>query len=138
MQTLLEAGADPQRIIMGHLDMFGDNEWLKALAETGCYIEYDVFGGEDTSLPSIAGQAMEPRNDVQRMRSLEILIEQGFGNKIVIAHDVCLKSQYVRYGGKSFGHILDNIVPRMRRRGWGDAEINAILVENPRNVLTFK
>ena len=72
------------------------------------------------------------------MQSLEFLIEQGFGDKIVIAHDVCTKHQYARYGGKSFGHILDNIVPRMRKRGWGDSEINAILVENPRNVLTFK
>ena len=138
MQTLLEAGADPQRIIMGHLDMFGDDDWLKSLADSGCYIEYDGFGGEDTSLSPLAGQEVELRNDVQRMRSLELLIERGFGDKIVIAHDVCTKHQYVRYGGKSFGHILDNIVPRMRKRGWGDAEINAILVENPRNVLTLK
>ena len=51
LDTLMEAGADPKRIIMGHLDVFAvDNGWLRELGQSGCYLEWDTFGLEDTSL----------------------------------------------------------------------------------------
>ena len=137
MDVLTRAGADPRRVIMGHLDMFGDREAMKSLADTGCYMEWDGFGSEDTSLPTIADQKFDHLNDVQRLEMLEYMMEQGFGDKIVIAHDVCMKYMYARYGGKSYDHILSNMVPRMRRRGFTESQIRAILVDNPREVLTF-
>ena len=55
-----------------------------------------------------------------------------------MAHDVCEKRQYGRFGGKSYDHILTNIVPRMRKRGFTEEQIAAILVENPKRALTFR
>jgi phosphotriesterase-related protein len=55
----------------------------------------------------------------------------------LVAHDICTKHRLVRYGGHGFGHILENIVPRMRQRGITDEQINAITVTNPARVLTF-
>ena len=136
MHVLMGAGADPQRVIMGHLDMFGDREDMKRLAETGCYMEWDGFGSEDTALQSIADQTFVHLSDVQRLEMLEYMIEEGFGDKIVIAHDICMKYMYASYGGKSYDFILSNIVPRMRRRGFTESQIQAILVDNPRAILT--
>ncbi len=138
MQVLLEAGADASRTIMGHLDGFGDLGVLKDLAETGCYMEWDVFGWEDTTMPSTGGQAIEFASDVQRLQRIEYIIDQGFGDRVLIAHDVCTKMQLGRYGGKSYDHILTNIVPRMRKRGFSETQIKAILVDNPKTILTFK
>ena len=137
IEVLTGAGADPQRVIMGHLDVFGDPAAMKSLAETGCFIEWDAFGSEDTSMGAVAHQDIEPLNDVQRLQMLEFLMEQGFGDKIVIAHDVCVKYHYARYGGKSYDHILSNMVPRMQKWGFTDSQIHAILVDNPRKILTF-
>ena len=138
MSTLIEAGADPQRVIMGHLDVFHDRDLFKSLAETGCFMEWDCFGSEDTSSGQIAHQTVKSTNDVQRLELLEHLFELGYGDKIVVAHDVCMKFQYSRYGGKGYDHLLSNIVPRMRRRGFEEDQIEAILVRNPRNILTFQ
>ncbi|MBM3949553.1 MAG: hypothetical protein FJ312_10045 [SAR202 cluster bacterium] len=138
IRTLDRAGADLSRVIMGHLDVFTDLSWYRDLADTGCMLEWDGFGSEDTALHAVAHQSTEMMSDVQRMTIIQHLIEAGFGGRILVAHDVCTKHQYRHYGGKSFGHILENIVPRMRKRGFTETQINAILVKNPARVLTFK
>ena len=43
----------------------------------------------------------------------------------------------MRWGGHGYGHIFENVVPMMRRRGFTDAEVQAILVDNPRRLLTL-
>ena len=48
---------------------------LRALAETGCFMEYDTFGSEDTSHPPLSHQ--DGVSDVQRMERIELLIEHG-------------------------------------------------------------
>ena len=136
METLIEAGADPARVIMGHLDIFPAAA-LESLAETGCYLEFDGFGVEDTSGGRVAHQPIVVPSDAQRMDLLEHLVNQGHGDRIVLAQDVCFKFQYLGYGGKGYSHILDNIVPRMRRRGFAEQQIQAFLVENPKRILTF-
>ena len=137
LEMLVRSGATPDRVIIGHLDLFDDDGMLDELAETGCLLEFDLFGAEDTSATEMAGQQIKLLSDVQRIEKIERLAERGHLGKVVIAHDVCNKRQYRRYGGKSYAHILDNIAPRMRARGFGEDQIDAILVENPKRVLTF-
>jgi phosphotriesterase-related protein len=55
-----------------------------------------------------------------------------------MAHDIALKHSLVRYGGYGYAHILENIVPRMRRKGFKEAWIQTILVESPRRLLAFR
>jgi phosphotriesterase-related protein len=43
----------------------------------------------------------------------------------------------VNFGGHGYGRIFRNVVPMMRRRGFTETEIDAILVDNPRRLLTF-
>ncbi len=140
--VLTEAGVDPRRIIMGHLDFFSGlgsagQDVFRYLAETGCFMEWDVFGLEDTSFGEEYENPLIVPSDVQRIQAIEFAIEQGAGDRVLIAHDVCTKHQYARYGGKSYDHILTNIVPRMRRRGLGQDQIDAFLVHNPARILPF-
>ena len=138
LNDLIEAGADPTRIIMGHLDTFPDMDIIKQVAETGAYLEYDTFGNEDTVWGAVADQPIFIPTDVQRMQRIEQLIEWGFESQIVIAQDVCFKSHITSHGGKGYAHILESIVPRMRKRGFSNENIDNILIENPKRILTFK
>ena len=140
VDILTKAGADPKRVIMGHVDdRVTDLAALKSLVETGCHIEYDGFGTEDTAINlSITSRTYNPASDDQRLDRIEFLVGEGYLDRIVIAHDVSNKYQYRRFGGKGYAHILNNIVPRMKRRGLGESQVRAILVDNPRNVLTFQ
>ena len=137
LDTLASGGADPRHVVMGHLDSYTDRRALKRLAQTGCFMEIDVFGWEHSSLEA-SYEGIDWTTDVQRMNSIQYLIEQGHLNQVVIAQDVCQKWMYTRYGGKGFAHILENIVPRMRKRGFTDAQLKAILVDNPARALTFR
>ena len=136
IDRLVEGGGDPARCVIGHLDTaIRSLSSLIALAQTGCYLEYDIFGWENT------GPFMDPEinmaNDGERLRKIVFLVEQGFEDQIVIAHDICRKWHMRRNGGKGYGHIIENIVPRMRGLGLTQSQIDKILIRNPSRALTF-
>ena len=138
LEVLTEAGADPRNIIMGHIGpTVRDLAILKDLAQSGCYIQHDLFGFELSDLEYMGEEGVSI-SDVQRMERLEFLIGNGFLGQLLVGQDVCQCWQYRRYGGKGYAHILENIVPRMRKRGFTEQQVNAILVDNPARALAFK
>ncbi len=138
INDLVEAGARPERTILGHLDAFPNMDLIRSVAETGVNMEYDTFGFEDTVWGAVAGQEIFIPTDVQRMERLEQLMALGYESQIVIAQDIFVKFCMTRYGGKGYAHILESIVPRMRRRGFSQSNIDNLLVENPKRILTFE
>ncbi len=47
IDVLREAGADVSRVVMSHMDRCGFSlDTRQRLLDSGCYIEYDVFGFE--------------------------------------------------------------------------------------------
>ena len=139
LDVLVDAGADPQRVVIGHLGMaVRDMSVLGDLADTGCFLEYDQIGSfEDTSEGYFDFQDFVT-SDVQEMEFLEFLIGRGHLDQLLVSQDVCRKMHLTRNGGKGYAHILDSIVPRMRRRGFTPEQIDSILVDNPRRALTFR
>ena len=136
--VLVEAGADPKNVIMGHLDFaLKDLEKMAELAATGCYMEHDLFGFEDTSLVYL-GEYNDMKSDAQRIEALEFLTANGYLDQILVAQDVCQRRQLSRLGGKGYAHLLENIVPRLKSRGFTANQIDTILINNPARALAFK
>ena len=135
LDVLTMAGANLSRVIMGHLDrtMF-DIESLIDLAAADCYLEWDLFGIETSYYPL---SNIDMPSDSSRLDTIKRLVDEGFGDKVVIAHDICTKHRLAKYGGHGYGYIMERIVPRMRRRGFRREDIRAILVDNPARVLAF-
>ena len=50
---------------------------------------------------------------------------------------MCFKIRLTRYGGTGHVHIPRRIVPRLRQRGASEADVRALLVENPARALTL-
>ncbi len=128
-------GAQMDRIVISHIDrtIFDEARMLK-LADSGVVIEFDLFGQEQSyySLSDI-----DMPNDAQRLRMIRTLIGHGHLERVVISHDICYQTRLTRFGGHGYGHVFANVVPMMRRRGFDEREIDAILVANPRRLLTF-
>ncbi len=134
LDVLAESGADLGRTIMGHLDRTVANfDTLMDLASSGCYLEWDLFGNESSYYP-LSDISMP--SDAQRIDVIAKMVAEGYGERIVVAHDVCTKHRLVRYGGHGYGHIVENIVPRMRQR-LSAQEVDAIVVQNPARILTI-
>ena len=135
LEVLMEAGADISRVIMGHLDRtVFDMKRLLSIAAAGCYLEWDLFGSEGSYYP-LANIDMP--SDAQRLDFIKRVVDAGYADKVVIAQDICTNHRLTRYGGHGYGHILENIVPRMRRKGFSDDAIDAITVRNPARILAF-
>ena len=137
LDLLVRAGADPSRVVLGHLDArIADPAVLADLAAAGTYLEFDTFGiehggyaGDPTAIPM--------PTDAGRIDMVGRLIELGHRDQVVIAHDVCHGWRHVRLGGTGYGHLLSGIVPRMRSRGFGEEDIEAVLVHNPARALAL-
>jgi phosphotriesterase-related protein len=135
LEEVRKAGLDLGRVIMCHIDRtIPDPARLKALAETGCYLEYDLFGTEISFYPL---SDFEMPSDAERLRQILWLSEQGHAQQILMSHDIFSKVHLTRYGGHGYGHILRRIVPRLRKKGLDDKELRALLVENPARAVTF-
>jgi len=128
-------GGRMDRVIVSHIDRtIFDAERLHRLADTGCVLEWDLFGQESSFYPL---SDIDMPNDAVRLRAIRGLIGRGHLAQVLISHDICYRSRLVRWGGHGYGHIFANVVPMMRRRGFSESEIQAILVDNPRRLLTI-
>ena len=135
LDVLAESGADLGRVIMGHLDRTTtDYDVLTEIAQSGCYLEYDLFGLESSHYPL---SEIDMPSDAQRMDFIVRLVNDGFGDRVVVAHDVCTKHRLVRYGGHGWAHILEHIAPGLVKKGLSEEQVDAILVDNPARILTL-
>lgn len=134
LDCLEDAGADPTRVIMGHMDrIWPPQANLRKLMAAGCYIAFDTFGQETWVYPFGGADRL---SDAQRVDLIKWLLAEGYGDKVLVSHDVGYKHRLSRYGGSGYSHILNTVVPHvMRRKGMTDGEIDAILVANPARVL---
>jgi phosphotriesterase-related protein len=128
------AGGNSQRLVICHVDrtLFDERD-LADLAGTGCWVEFDLFGQEQSFYP-LAPEVDMP-NDATRVRRLLSLMECGHAEQLLVSQDICIKARLRRYGGEGYDHLLRNVVPLMRRKGMTQAEVEHLLVHNPARVL---
>ncbi|XP_058915200.1 phosphotriesterase-related protein isoform X2 [Kogia breviceps] len=137
IRVLQEAGADISKTVMSHLDRtLLDKRELLEFAQLGCYLEYDLFGTELFHYQF--NPAIDMPNDNKRIKRVRLLVDEGYEDRILMAHDIHTKHRLTKYGGHGYSHILTNIVPKMLLRGITEAALDKILIENPKQWLTFK
>ncbi|MGI4802266.1 MAG: phosphotriesterase family protein [Janthinobacterium lividum] len=130
------AGAPLDRVIISHIDRtIFDADRLLRLADTGCVLEFDLFGWETSYY--FPNPDIDMPNDAIRLRWLRLLLDHGHGDRVLISSDICERTRLCEYGGHGYGHVLTNVVPLMRRRGFTEDEIDGLLVRNPARLLTF-
>ena len=101
---------------------FGKEWWHWALA-IGALVALGLFGACG---PPVG------RDVIKR-----VMDELGCGDRVVIGHDICTRHRLVRYGGHGYGHIFENIAPRMLRRGFSEGQVGALTRGNAARVLAF-
>jgi phosphotriesterase-related protein len=124
-----EEGVDLGRVIIGHSGDTADLDYLRELMDQGSYIGMDRFG-VDMILPF-----------EDRVATIVALCEQGFAERIVLAHDAAcfidwFDPEVIRAAAPNwhYTHISDDVLPALRDRGVTDANIDAMLVANPRRI----
>jgi phosphotriesterase-related protein len=123
LDILQAEGVDPRRVIIGHCDMVPIPEYHEAIAQRGAFVEFDTIRGES-------------EYDVKiRVAFVKNLIEKGFTNRILLSHDVCLRSLLSIFGGCGYDYIFTTFLPLLLDAGVGEDEVRQITVLNPRDAL---
>jgi phosphotriesterase-related protein len=118
---LMEGGVEPHRIALSHMDRDLDFFEHLRIAKMGVYLGYDSFGKSKYG----------PETD--RLDLLRQLIDAGVGNRILIGNDLGRPSYWKSYGGgPGLDFVLDQIIPRMLLSGFTQAEVDTLLLHNPR------
>ena len=135
--VLENAGADLSRVAISHIDGFGYSlETRLKVLRSGCYVEYDGFGQALYHF-FYMGRIANALSDIQKLSDILELIEEGYLNKILLAQDFCFKCDLAEYGGYGYAHIIRNLLPFMKAKGFTSDQIHTLLVENPRRLLEF-
>jgi phosphotriesterase-related protein len=136
-ELIVKQGGSLRRTIMCHIERtIADERRLYDLAATGIWLEYDLFGLENSYYPY--NPDFDMPNDGGRMAQILALIARGHQDQILMSHDIAYKSSLTKYGGYGYHHLLVNVVPRLRRKGVDDAGLRRLLVENPARAFTFE
>ena len=139
LKILGDNGADISRVSINHVDVELDIDYCEKIAAAGAYFEFDDFGKEffiDKRFRGFAGGVFA--RDIERVKALKKIADDGFLSRILVSCDVCLKTLLHRYGGWGYDHILTHIVPMLRDEGMTRQQIDVILKDNPRTFLDTK
>jgi phosphotriesterase-related protein len=124
-----QEGVDLRRVIIGHSGDSEDLGYLRGLMERGSTIGMDRFGLEHF-LPT-----------ARRVEVVARLCAEGYAGKMVLSHDANCWSDMLTEDDKKktrplwhYTHISDDILPALRKAGVSEAQIDQMLVANPRAI----
>ena len=127
MRVLSGEGADLSRVVMGHSGDATDLDYLTRLADAGCLLGMDRFG-LDVLLPF-----------EQRVDTVAELARRGYADRMVLSHDAACyidwfpQDAIARFAPAwHYGHLFADVLPALRERGVTEAQIEIMLVTNPR------
>jgi phosphotriesterase-related protein len=134
IDVLISEGADPKKIMCGHMCGNGSIEYHLAVLGKGVNVSFDRFGIE-MIMP-----------DAVRTATLIGLLGLGYADRILLSHDFIgcgtgrggsmPEEDRKMLANWSYTHIFRNIIPALKRAGITDDQINTMTVENPRRLLS--
>jgi phosphotriesterase-related protein len=127
LRVLKEEGTDLTKVVLGHSGDSTDLDYLSELADAGCLLGMDRFGLD----------LITPFDD--RVGTVAALCKRGYAESMVLSHDASCYIDWFppeaipRFAPSwHFEHLFDDVLPALRERGVTQAQIGAMLVDNPK------
>jgi len=129
---LVEAGADPARLYLGHADLAKDDQECQHVAVAGGHLIFTCWG-----IQHFVDQ------DALAMRVVR-LVEGGFGNAVLMSIDYSLvvadnrmdiMSTEYECPRRTPAFLFRYAIPKLREKGISDELIRTFIVDNPRVML---
>ena len=136
INILENEGADISKVAICHIDRtYPNGNRVEELLRKGVFVEWDFFGIENSHLWL---KDIELPIDRDRIKLIKKMFKLGFGNKILISHDICSKTRLHKWGGHGYEHIFKNVIPLMKDYGMNNEQIDQLIRINPINFLSIK
>ena len=129
LDILEQEGADLHRVVIGHADqVILDTAMARRAFKRGVYLQLDY------TLQRYAGRDTGPWE--QLLDQMGWAVRAGYGSQLLLSLDLCFRMGLTKYGGGGYATLFDRLIPGLRQRGLSEAQIRAIVADNPRDVLT--
>jgi phosphotriesterase-related protein len=121
-----EEGVDLSRVALGHVDRKLEYDYHKAMLDAGAYLIYDQLSKEKYVA------------DRDRVATLVRLVNEGYGDRIMLAGDFGRASYFTSNdGGPGFTYILWRFVPWLVQEGMSREAARGMIVDNPARFFAF-
>ncbi|MBQ4251598.1 MAG: hypothetical protein II704_00975, partial [Erysipelotrichaceae bacterium] len=111
IDTLLDGGVRPDKIIIGHQDLINDHEYHMSLLKRGVNIAFDT-----------CGKSAYMADEIRAENAVKI-IREGYGDHLVLSNDVSRRTYFVGAGGPGYCAVMKSVVPLIRQYGASEEEI---------------
>lgn len=112
-------GVDFSKVVLSHIDLSGDVDYMLRLLDTGVNIAFDTVGKNN----------YQP--DEGRMDWLTALCERGYARQIVLSMDLTRISNVKELG---YDYLMTRFVPALLARGFRQEWMDAVLCANPSRI----
>lgn len=114
-----EQNANLEKIVIGHVDLTGNVDYILHMLDQGVYVEFDTVGKEN----------YQP--DLLRAKMLKEIEKRGYDDKVFLSMDITRKSNLEYKGGIGYSYLLDKFVPLALENGVSEQFIQKMLRHNP-------
>lgn len=122
IELLRAAGADLGRVVLGHVDLSQDLDYILRLLEAGVYVAFDTVG------------KIKYAPDEKRAQMLAELERRGLSERVVLSMDITRQSHLAKHGGPGYSYLLQVFVPLAQQYGVSQAALEQMLVQNPQQL----
>ena len=123
LDILEQEGVDLYRVIIGHAHSYNNHEYHLEIIKRGAYVQFDRLGTTNKF-----------EHDAW-IKLIFQIIDKGHIGHLLFSQDVCLRSDYVGYGGNGYAHILTKLKSELLDTGMTEDQFKQITVDNPRRAL---
>jgi len=142
VRLLARAGADPERVIMGHMTHTApDDRYHRSIMDTGATVEFDRFGQElyqeaDRGFNRWGLYAGETR-DSDVVNEIVSLVKDGYVDRLLMSHDIGFRNGLRTFGGFGYAHVPYRIAGYLRQQGLDDDDVLQLMVRNPARLFAY-
>ena len=116
-------GLPMDRIVLGHLDLSGDLDYIRRVLDYGVSIGFDTVG-KNNYFP-----------DAKRVEFLLALEAEGRLDQIVLSEDLTRKSHLKYKGGIGYDYLFETFIPMVKEAGLKQESLDTMLIHNPARIL---
>ena len=116
-------GLPMDRIVLGHLDLSGDLDYIRRVLDSGISIGFDTVG-KNNYFP-----------DAKRVEFLLALEAEGRLDQVVLSEDLTRKSHLKFKGGIGYSYLFETFIPMVKAAGLKQDSLDKMLIHNPARIL---
>ena len=116
-----EYKVNTDKIVIGHVDLSGNVEYILEMLYNGVYVEFDTIG-KNNYLP-----------DDIRIEMLKEIEKRELIDRVFLSMDITRKSNMEYKGGIGYNYIFNVFIPKLKEAGIKENSIEKMLKINPQN-----